>query len=124
MFAAPSAVTAAYGVGGDPPVRGILGWKDLKTTVDYPPMALYELGAAGRVYRCLPRAGQADPDAHDAAGHRRRRPRAPHDAGRAAAALAAALRPGLRPLFYAIAIANVAVLVWRGCILAREAANG
>jgi hypothetical protein len=51
MFAASSAVTTVYGVGGDPPVRGILEWKDLKTTVDYPPMALYELGAAGRIYR-------------------------------------------------------------------------
>jgi hypothetical protein len=51
MFAASTAVTSVYGVGGDPPVRGILEWKDLKTTVDYPPMALYELGAAGRVYR-------------------------------------------------------------------------
>ena len=51
MFAASDAVTTVYGVGGDPPVRGILEWKDLKTTVDYPPMALYELGAAGRIYR-------------------------------------------------------------------------
>lgn len=51
MFAASNAVTTVYGVGGDPPVRGILEWKDLKTTVDYPPMALYELGAAGRIYR-------------------------------------------------------------------------
>jgi hypothetical protein len=51
MFAASSAVTTVYGVGGDPPVRGILEWKDLKTTVDYPPMALYELGVAGRIYR-------------------------------------------------------------------------
>jgi hypothetical protein len=51
MFAASSAVTTVYGVGGDPPVRGILEWKDLKTTVDYPQMALYELGVAGRIYR-------------------------------------------------------------------------
>jgi hypothetical protein len=38
-------------VGGDPPVRGILEWNDLKTTVDYPPVALYELGVAGDLYR-------------------------------------------------------------------------
>jgi hypothetical protein len=51
MFAASHAVTSVYGVGGDPPTRGILEWQDLKTTVDYPPVALYELGVAGRVYR-------------------------------------------------------------------------
>ena len=51
MFAASSAVTSVYGVGGDPPTRGILEWQDLKTTVDYPPVALYELGVAGRAYR-------------------------------------------------------------------------
>jgi hypothetical protein len=51
MFAASSAVTSVYGVGGDPPTRGILEWHDLKTTVDYPPVALYELGVAGRAYR-------------------------------------------------------------------------
>jgi hypothetical protein len=51
MFAASDAVTRVYGVGGDPPVRGILEWQDLKTTVDYPPVALYALGIAGRAYR-------------------------------------------------------------------------
>jgi len=51
MFAASTAVTSVYGVGGDPPTRGILEWQDLKTTVDYPPVALYELGVAGRAYR-------------------------------------------------------------------------
>jgi hypothetical protein len=51
MFAASSAVTSVYGVGGDPPTRGIVAWQDLKTTVDYPPVALYELGVAGRAYR-------------------------------------------------------------------------
>ena len=35
MFAASSAVTSVYGVGGDPPTRGILEWQDLRTTVDY-----------------------------------------------------------------------------------------
>jgi len=51
MFAASSAVTTVYGVGGEPPIRGVLEWQDLRTTVDYPPIALYELGVAGRVYR-------------------------------------------------------------------------
>jgi hypothetical protein len=53
MFAASNAVTSVYGVGGNPPIRGILEWQDLKTTVDYPPVALYELGIAGRMYRWL-----------------------------------------------------------------------
>ena len=51
MFAASSDVTSVYGVGGDPPIRGVVEWQALKTTVDYPPVALYELGVAGRVYR-------------------------------------------------------------------------
>jgi hypothetical protein len=51
MFAAQRDVTTVYGVGGDPPVRGVLEWADMKTTVDYPPVALYELGLAGRAYR-------------------------------------------------------------------------
>jgi hypothetical protein len=51
MFAASEAVTRVYGVGGDPPVRGVLEWQDLRTTVDYPPVALYELGVAGHLYR-------------------------------------------------------------------------
>lgn len=44
-------VTAVYGVGGDPPVRGELKWLHHTTTVDYPPVALYELGIAGLAYR-------------------------------------------------------------------------
>ena len=51
MFAASSDVTSVYGVGGDPPIRGVVEWQALKTTVDYPPVGLYELGVAGRVYR-------------------------------------------------------------------------
>ncbi len=50
-FAASRDVTTVYGVGGNPPVRGLLEWRNLYTTVDYPPMALYELGLAGRGYR-------------------------------------------------------------------------
>ena len=51
MFAASSDVTSVYGVGGDPPIRGVVEWQALRTTVDYPPVGLYELGVAGRVYR-------------------------------------------------------------------------
>ena len=44
-------VATVYGVGGQPPVRGELHWITFDTTVDYPPVALYELGAPGMVYR-------------------------------------------------------------------------
>ncbi len=44
-------VTTLYGVGGNPPVRGLVHWGNRSTTVDYPPMALYELAAVGRVYQ-------------------------------------------------------------------------
>jgi hypothetical protein len=42
-----------YGVGGDPPVRGTVQYGDGITTVDYPPVALYELGLAGAAYRAI-----------------------------------------------------------------------
>ncbi len=51
MIGASKNVTTVYGVGGHPPVRGELHWLHHSTTVDYPPVALYELGAAGLVYR-------------------------------------------------------------------------
>jgi Gpi18-like mannosyltransferase len=50
-FGASRNVTHVYGVGGDPPVRGVLKWQTLETTVDYPPAALYELGLVGLAYR-------------------------------------------------------------------------
>jgi len=53
MIAASEDATRVYGVGGDPPVRGVIEWKRLSTTVDYPPLALYELGAMGLVYRLI-----------------------------------------------------------------------
>lgn len=40
-------VTRLYGVGGMPPERGIVRWGERATTVDYPPIALYELAIAG-----------------------------------------------------------------------------
>jgi hypothetical protein len=51
MIGASKNVATVYGVGGQPPVRGELRWLHHTTTVDYPPVALYELGAAGLVYR-------------------------------------------------------------------------
>ena len=50
-FGASRNVTQVYGVGGDPPVRGVVKWQALETTVDYPPAALYELGLVGLAYR-------------------------------------------------------------------------
>ena len=50
-FGASRNVTHVYGVGGDPPVRGVVKWQTLETTVDYPPAALYELGLVGLAYR-------------------------------------------------------------------------
>jgi hypothetical protein len=44
-------VSSLYGVGGNPPVRGLVHWGNRSTTVDYPPLALYELAAVGRVYQ-------------------------------------------------------------------------
>src|SRR5262245_34815598 len=49
--AASTSTTQVYGVGGNPPQRAILEYGGERTTVDYPPMALYALGAAGRLYR-------------------------------------------------------------------------
>jgi hypothetical protein len=40
-----------YGVGGHPPERAIVAWGDRRTTVDYPPGALYGLAIVGRLYR-------------------------------------------------------------------------
>ncbi len=44
-------VTTLYGVGGEPPIRGLVHWGSRSTTVDYPPFALYELAATGRIYQ-------------------------------------------------------------------------
>ena len=50
-FGASRHVTHVYGVGGTPPVRGVLTWQSLETTVDYPPAALYVLALVGLAYR-------------------------------------------------------------------------
>lgn len=43
-------VSEMYGVGGSPPERRVLEYAGATATVDYPPLALYELGAAGGLY--------------------------------------------------------------------------
>lgn len=51
--AALEGVSRLYGVGGSPPERRIVSYLGAESTVDYPPLALHELGLAGRVYRWL-----------------------------------------------------------------------
>ena len=52
--------TTLYGVGGSPPERRLLDFHGAETTVDYPPLALYELAAVGRVYLFLNRPAFPD----------------------------------------------------------------
>ena len=49
-FAGSTDPAGMYGVGGTPPQRRVLKWSGGATTVDYPPLALYELAIVGRVY--------------------------------------------------------------------------
>jgi hypothetical protein len=54
-FAGSRDVLGMYGVGGDPPERRLLEFRRRYTTVDYPPVALYEMAIAGAIYgRVLP----------------------------------------------------------------------
>jgi hypothetical protein len=48
--AARHATGGMYGVGGTPPERRVVEYAGATATVDYPPLALYELGAAGQAY--------------------------------------------------------------------------
>jgi hypothetical protein len=52
-YAATNNVSTMYGVGGQPPERGIVTWGAREMTVDYPPAALYGLAIVGRVYRAI-----------------------------------------------------------------------
>lgn len=61
-YAATLSVSTMYGVGGQPPERGIVTWGARHMTVDYPPGALYGLAIVGRVYRAI------DPAFTDGAG--------------------------------------------------------
>ena len=58
--AATEGVAHVYGVGGTPPERKELSLHGATSTVDYPPLAMYELAAIGHVYRWL--NGGAYPD--------------------------------------------------------------
>jgi hypothetical protein len=49
-YGASHHVTHVYGVGGQPPVRGVVKWLQFETTVDYPPAALYELAIVGKLF--------------------------------------------------------------------------
>lgn len=40
-----------YGTGGNPPERRLIRWNEIIGTTEYPPLALYQVGAAGAVYR-------------------------------------------------------------------------
>jgi hypothetical protein len=52
-YAAAHDVTSMYGVGGTPPTRGEVTWGDRSTTVNYPPVFLYEYAIVGRVFGAL-----------------------------------------------------------------------
>jgi hypothetical protein len=52
-YAASTAPLAVYGIGGTPPTRGVLTFRHLTTTVDYPPLAVYEMAAVGLAYRAV-----------------------------------------------------------------------
>lgn len=47
--AATIGVTQVYGVGGQPPERRLLEYRGRYATVDYPPIALYELAVVGHL---------------------------------------------------------------------------
>ncbi len=49
--AATGGVSGMYGVGGTPLERRLLEYDGRRATVDYPPVALYELAVVGRAYR-------------------------------------------------------------------------
>lgn len=52
-FVGATDATGLYGVGGSPPERRLLKWRGMEGTTEYPPLALYELAAVGRIYRAI-----------------------------------------------------------------------
>ena len=52
-YGASDRIATMYGVGGEPPERGVVTWGSRRMTVDYPPGALYGLAIVGRVYRAI-----------------------------------------------------------------------
>ena len=49
-FTGATDATGYYGVGGVPPERRVLKWREMRGTTEYVPLSLYELAAIGRVY--------------------------------------------------------------------------
>jgi len=52
-YAAAHDVLGMYGVGGTPPTRGIVTFRETTATVDYPPFFLYEYAIVGRIFGAL-----------------------------------------------------------------------
>ncbi len=52
-YAAAHDVLGMYGVGGTPPTRGVVRFRDTTATVDYPPFFLYEWALVGGTFRAL-----------------------------------------------------------------------
>jgi hypothetical protein len=52
-YGASERIATMYGVGGQPPERGVVVWGSRRMTVDYPPGALYGLAIVGRAYRAI-----------------------------------------------------------------------
>ncbi len=51
--AVASGETTLYGIGGQPPEHRALAYHSIRFPVDYPPLVLWELGLAGRVYHAM-----------------------------------------------------------------------
>ncbi|HEX5215142.1 MAG TPA: hypothetical protein VFV98_06735 [Vicinamibacterales bacterium] len=49
-FVGATDATGFYGVGGAPPERRVLKWRDQQGTTEYLPLSLYELAVVGRIY--------------------------------------------------------------------------
>src|SRR5262245_51411842 len=52
-YAATHDVLGMYGVGGTPPTRGVVRFRDTTATVDYPPFFLYEWAIVGGAFRAI-----------------------------------------------------------------------
>ena len=52
-YAAAHDVLGMYGVGGSPPTRGIVAFRETTAAVDYPPFFLYEYAIVGRLFGAL-----------------------------------------------------------------------
>ena len=52
-YGAVHGIASMYGIGGQPPVRGVVSWGEVHTTVDYPPGTLAGLAVVGYAYRLV-----------------------------------------------------------------------